>query len=129
MATPLWKKLGYKEHFEVLIINEPASYHKWIQPLPEGIKFGESDHLDLVHLFTNSIVELEEGLLSFQKRIKQNGKIWVSWYKKASKLPTEINEDIIRDTSLAIGLVDVKVCSINEQWSALKMVIPLKLRK
>jgi hypothetical protein len=129
MATPLWKKLGYKAHFQVLIVNEPKSYFEWVQPLPEGVKFGGPRDLDLIHFFTNSVQELEEGLLSLQKLIKQNGMIWVSWYKKASKLSTEINEDVIRDTSIAIGLVDVKVCSINEHWSALKMVIPVKLRK
>jgi hypothetical protein len=129
MATPLCKKLGYKAHFQALIVNEPKLYFEWVQPLPEGIKFGGSEDLDLIHFFTNSVEELEEGLLRLQKLIKQNGMIWVSWYKKASKLSTEIDEDVIRDTSLAIGLVDVKVCSINEHWSALKMVIPVKLRK
>jgi hypothetical protein len=129
MATPLWKKIGYKSGFDALIINAPDSYFDWVHPLPENVNFGKSCDLDLIHLFTNSIEELELGLIKYRKMIKQHGMIWVSWYKKASKMPTEINEDIIRDTALAIDLVDVKVCSVNAQWSGLKIVIPLKMRK
>ena len=85
--------------------------------------------LDFIHLFTNNTTELETLLLEYQDRIVQNGFIWVSWHKKSSKLNSEINEDIIRNTALALKLVDVKVCSVNEIWSALKLVIRVKLRK
>jgi hypothetical protein len=79
--------------------------------------------LDLIHFFTNSRDELARGLAKFMKLIKQDGAIWVSWYKKAAKLPTEITEDVIRDVCLPLGLVDIKVCAVDEKWSGLKLVI------
>lgn len=83
---------------------------------------------DLVWIFTNTSKEMETSLNKLSKRIVSNGMIWVSWYKKASKMPTELNEDMIRDTALALDLVDVKVASVNDHWSGLKLVIPVKNR-
>ena len=77
----------------------------------------------MIHLFTNDFNELAESLFDFQNRIKDSGSIWVSWYKKAAKLPTELTEDIIRNTALEMKLVDVKVCAVDEKWSGLKLVI------
>ena len=81
---------------------------------------------DLVWLYTNKTAELEDFLKKSRRIIASNGMIWVSWHKKASKKPTEINEDMIRATALALDLVDVKVASVDDTWSALKMVIPIK---
>ena len=83
---------------------------------------------DLVWLYTNKTAELEDFLKKSRRIIASNGMIWVSWHKKASKKPTEINEDMIRATALALDLVDVKVASVDDTWSALKMVIPIKRR-
>ena len=84
---------------------------------------------DFIHFFTKDSLELEKGLLQFKDEIKQNGMIWVSWPKKTSGVPTDITEDVIRNFALGIGLVDVKVCAVNEVWSGLKLVIPVKYRK
>ena len=78
---------------------------------------------DIVHLFTNSRDELRSELSRFVRLIKQDGSIWVSWYKKAAKLPTEITEDTVREAAFPLGLVDVKVCAVDDKWSGLKLVI------
>lgn len=78
---------------------------------------------DIIHLFTNSRDELSGRLSELRRIMKQNGSIWVSWYKKAAKLPTQITEDTIRGADFPLGLVDVKVCAVDEKWSALKLVI------
>lgn len=67
--------------------------------------------------------------MTYQKRIKQNGIIWVSWPKKASGIPSEVSEDTVRDIALPLGLVDVKVCAVDDTWSGLKLVIRKQLRK
>lgn len=90
------------------------------------------DHLDtacdFIHLFTDSKVELQERLPVCQNSIKSNGMIWVSWPKNGSKVPTDITEDTIRSICLPSGLVDVKVCAVDEIWSGLKLVIRKELR-
>ena len=124
-GTPLAKKLGIKENFRVLCIDPPDNFGHLLQPLPRGVKLLEAANsdVDLVHLFTNSRDELFRKLAECVRFIKQDGMIWVSWYKKAAKLPTELTEDIIREAALPLGLVDVKVCAIDEKWSGLKLVI------
>ena len=84
---------------------------------------GRSDGVDIVHLFTNSRDELFGELARLRNVIRQGGAIWVSWYKKAAKLPTEITEDTVREAAFPLGLVDVKVCAVDEKWSGLKVVI------
>ena len=125
-GTPLLKKLGYKDDFTVRLVNQPDNYFELLAPITlEGLVFAHGLHgqLDLVHLFTNSRDELMEELVINRDLIKPEGAIWVSWYKKAAKLPTEITEDAIRDGALPLGLVDVKVCAVDEKWSGLKLVI------
>jgi hypothetical protein len=124
-GTPLAKKLGIKEGFTILTVNEPDNYRELVEPLPAGTSFAPktAKDADLVHLFTNSRDELFRGLAMYKKQIKQDGTIWVSWYKKAAKLPTEITEDTVREACLPLGLVDVKVCAVDEKWSGLKLVI------
>lgn len=129
------KKLGIKDGSVVLTVNAPGNYLEWVEPLPEGVVIeaagsvtplgtsGLSQHWDIVHLFTNSRDELFSELARLRNVIKQDGAIWVSWYKKAAKLPTEITEDTVRDAAFPLGLVDVKVCAVDEKWSGLKVVI------
>ena len=78
---------------------------------------------DIVHLFAPSLAVLETQLPLARKAMTTDGAIWVSWYKKAAKLPTEITEDTVREACLPIGLVDIKVCAVDEKWSGLKLVI------
>jgi len=125
----LYQKIGFKEGFSVLLINEPDDYISLLGEIPFVIKFQDSTApYDLIHIFTNQSNYLEKTLVQYKSQIVQNGMIWVSWHKKSSKKQEEVNEDLIRDTALALGLVDVKVVSINQDWSALKLVIPLKFR-
>jgi hypothetical protein len=82
-----------------------------------------------VHVFVNKVSELEQSLVSLRDQLDNRGMIWVSWYKKSSGMSSEITEDTIRDTALALGLVDVKVCAVTEEWSGLKLVIRVENRK
>ncbi len=124
-GTPLAKKLGIKDGFYVLTVNAPGDYGRLIAPLPDGVTLSEKPRpgVDLVHLFTNSRDELFSKLSECRHLIRQDGSIWVSWYKKAAKLPSEITEDTIREAAFPIGLVDIKVCAVDEKWSGLKLVI------
>ena len=128
-GTPLAKKLGIKEGMTVVTVDAPENYGDLVGPLPEGVVVLEgtyeskSGDIDLLHLFTNTRDGLFHGLSDARNLIKQNGTIWVSWYKKAARLPTEITEDSVREAAFPLGLVDVKVCAVDEKWSGLKLVI------
>lgn len=129
-GTPLAKKLGIKENFHIHLVNTPDYYLRLFTDLPNNLYF-ENDKdvkLDLVHFFTESQEEYKSLLPQLKSRIKPNGSIWVSWPKKSSKVPTDISEDIIRNFALQAGLVDIKVCAVDETWSGLKLVIPVKDR-
>ncbi|HEX6280282.1 MAG TPA: hypothetical protein VFZ49_09760 [Pyrinomonadaceae bacterium] len=133
-GTPLAKKLGIKEGFLIVSVNEPSDYRALLGPLPRdtaiaGAVGNAPSQIDLVHLFTNSRDELFRELPRWMRSIRPNGAIWVSWYKKAARLPTEITEDVVRDAALPLGLVDVKVCAVDEKWSGLKLVIRKENRK
>jgi len=93
--------------------------------LPENVTFAQdvAEELDLVHLFTKTRSELVELLDQYQGKIKQSGAIWVSWPKKASGIRSEVTEDTVREVALPLGLVDIKVCAVDDVWSALKLVI------
>ena len=124
-GTPLAKKLGIKPGMIVQVVNPPDDYTRLLDPMPDGvvIRLRGATALDLVHVFTQSRSELLEALMTYQKKIRQNGVIWVSWPKKASGIPTEVNENTIREVALPLGLVDIKVCAVDEIWSGLKLVI------
>ncbi len=126
-GTPLAKKLGIKDGFTVVPINAPDDYRRLLAPMPRGVTLQtpaqSKGPVDLIHLFTNSRDELSSELSKCRNLIKQDGAIWVSWYKKAAKLPTEITEDTIREVAFPLGLVDVKVCAVDDKWSGLKLVI------
>jgi hypothetical protein len=125
-GTPLAKKLGIKEGMTVLTIDAPEDHAELVAPLPGNVKtVGRTPtaQVDIVHIFTNTRDELFMTVAEAKKLIKQDGAIWVSWYKKAAKLPTEITEDTVREAAFPLGLVDVKVCAVDEKWSGLKLVI------
>ncbi len=126
---PLEQKLGFKDGFDILMITPPENYFALFDRLPEGISFhGEPGGLmDIIHVFVYWKNELD--LTTLKKQIKQNGMVWVSWPKKASKVPTDMDENFIREYALSVGLVDVKVCAVDATWSGLKLVIPVKDRK
>ena len=125
-GTPLAKKLGIKEGMTVVTVDAPDNYVDLLVPLPEGVEMlakTPTAPVDILHLFTNARDGLFRGVSEARSLIKQNGTIWVSWYKKDSKLPSEITEDTVREAAFPLGLVDVKVCAVDEKWSGLKLVI------
>ena len=123
--TPLWKKLGLKEGYRACVLNAPEDYFELIDGMPEGVVWltRRARDLDFIHLFAKESAVIEKALPKLMHHIKKNGMIWISWYKKSAKIPTDLNEDIIRGLALSLGLVDVKVCAVDEKWSGLKIVI------
>ena len=130
-GTPLAKKLGIKSAFRIKLINAPKHYLQLFTDLPAELYFEDDEKpgKDLIHFFTIQRDELSVILPVLKTQIKPNGIIWISWPKKASKMPTDITEDIIRELAIKNGLVDIKVCAVDETWSGLKLVIPVKDRK
>ena len=128
--TPLVKKLGIRPGFRVRLQNTPDHYLDLVQPLPEGVvvSSGLRTRVDLWHLFTDSARELAKKLPKAKAALVPNGMIWVSWPKKSSKVPSDVTEDVVRQFALPLGLVDVKVCAVDEVWSGLKLVIRKELR-
>ncbi len=124
-GTPLAKKLGIKPGARVLVDNGPENYRELVDPLPEGVTLlrRSAGRLDLVHVFATAIRQVADGLQQYHTRIARDGAIWVSWPKKAAKVPTDVTEDVIRELALPLGLVDTKVCAVDETWSGLKLVI------
>ena len=129
-GTPLAKKLGIKPGFKITLINAPEHYLGLFTDMPPDVVFVSDENAlkDLIHLFVKDKAEYMALLPKLKTQIVQNGSIWVSWPKKASKVSTDITEDIIRNYALETGLVDVKVCAVDEVWSGLKLVIRLKDR-
>ncbi len=127
-GTPLAKKLGLKDGFRVTFHHMPASVRADISRASLSLAETTTAPLDLIHIFATSRAELAATLADARNTITQNGTIWASWPKKASKLPTDITEDTIRDLAFPLGLVDVKVCAVDEVWSGLKLVIRKELR-
>ena len=129
-GTPLSKKLGYKAGQRICAPGAPSNYRKMLGPLPEGIDFQArvSKTTDVVHLFSRSKAELAKNLEAWLKVLGPDAVIWVSWPKKSSKVETDITEDTIRAVALPMGLVDIKVCAVDETWSGLKLVLRKELR-
>lgn len=130
-GTPLVKKLGFKPGQRIYVKNGPDNYLSLVSPIPERTRFFRrlSNDLDLVHLFVRNTTDLRSALSNTRARIKQNGSIWVFWPKKSSRVPTDVTEDTIREVAFPLGLVDVKVCAVDEVWSGLKLVIRKELRE
>ena len=124
-GTPLAKKLGIKPPMKLLTINAPKEYKSWLGDLPAGVILATKvkQPIEAVHIFTTESAFLDATLSKLRNELKQDGFVWVSWPKKASKVPTDITEDTIREISLPLGFVDIKVCAVSEVWSGLKLVI------
>ena len=130
-GTPLAKKLGIRNGFRIRVVNHPPGYFDLFTDLPLEIKILEEKKTrkNLIHYFTKQFKELQRDIVPLRNEIEDNGMIWISWPKKASKVPTDITEDLIRSLALSNGLVDIKVCAVDDTWSGLKLVIPVKDRK
>jgi hypothetical protein len=127
-GTPLVKKLGIKPGARVQFVNDPPEFEPLLKDLP-AIKKANGGTSDYVHLFVRSQAELKKQLGAAKKSLEQDGMIWVSWPKKASGIATDVTEDTIRAHALPLGLVDIKVCAIDDTWSGLKLVIRRENRK
>jgi len=135
-GTPLPQKLGLQDGQRVLFISLPKELkdlrksRNFIEIAEAGWDtFTDGDPgYDVIHGFTASRAVLEKSSRKLMKQIDRDGSIWISWPKKASKVETDITEDVIRDVVLPIGLVDVKVAAVSEIWSGLKLVIRKELR-
>jgi hypothetical protein len=129
-GTPLIKKLGIKEGASVHVISAPEKYFDWLSPLPDNVSIKKSlnAEVDFIHLFVRDQKTFEKEFSKGKKYLKKDGMMWVSWPKKSSKVPTDLDENIIREFGLANGLVDVKVCAVDDIWSGLKFVVRLKDR-
>jgi hypothetical protein len=130
-GKPLAQKLGIKAGCSMFVDQAPENYRKLVEPLPEGVSFVPrlADKVDVIHVFSSEAKELAKKLKRFQKSLVENGMIWVSWPKKSTGVPTDVTEDVIRELALPLGLVDVKVCAVDEVWSGLKLVIRREKRK
>ena len=115
---------------KVLIINKPDDYYKLLEVDISDQSCSTNEIPDFIHLFVKSVKEFESEMKALKSVCKKNSTviIWVSWYKKAAKIPTDITEDVIRNYALKNDLVDIKVCAVSDIWSGLKLVVPLAKR-
>ena len=129
-SRPLAAKLGLKPGMAAFCIDAPADYPALLGPdaAPVAAVDDIPDGAEFTHLFTTSRAGLQAHLTRARAVMARDGMVWVSWPKRASKRPTEVTEDVIRDLCLPMGLVDVKVCAVNGVWSGLKLVIRKELR-
>ena len=129
-GTPLAKKLGIADGCHLVVKRAPVNYLQLLAPMPSDVVFDTkvSGTTDIIHLFSANRAVLQTELVGLRHAIKPNGVVWISWPKKASKVPTDITEDTIRDVALPLGFVDIKVCAVSDIWSGLKLVIRKELR-
>ncbi len=130
-GTPLLKKLGIAPGMKILLLHPPVNYYDLLGMDISDQLCMKGEIPDLVHMFATNNKSFEASLNSINLFRKKNQRImvWVSWYKKTAKIPTDITEDSIRNFALKHGWVDIKVCAVSEIWSALKLVVPLNKRK
>ena len=131
-GTPLPQKLGIKSGHQVLLANAPKGFKTTLGKLPTEVmlhKPGDRDGpFDVIVLFANNLAELRWEFAPLKELLVSNGGLWVAWPKKASGVETDLTEDLIREMGLKAGLVDNKVCAIDEVWSGLRLVIRVKDR-
>ena len=127
---PLSQKLGLKPGFKVIILNPPPGYEATLGPLPADVTVATdlTGPLDFIHFFTKERTELETEFPTLKQALAMTGMLWISWPKGASKVPTDLDGNIVREIGLAHGLVDVKVAAVDEVWSGLKFMVRVKDR-
>lgn len=122
-GTPLVKKLGIQAGARMALVNAPKGFAQELGKLPAGVKRVADGELDFVLLFAKDSAEMKKHLQGLARHLEPSGMLWVAWPKKASGVATDLTEDRVRDAALPMGLVDVKVCAIDEVWSGLKLVV------
>lgn len=124
-GTPLIKKLGIKPGNTVMPVEAPDHYPELLGTLPDDVKLTDLEHkgrVDFIHLFAKDEQTLHNLFPPLKEKLDKNGMLWVSWIKKSSKLETDISERDVRELGLELGLVDVKICAVDEDWSGLKFM-------
>jgi hypothetical protein len=129
-GTPLPKKLGLKDGGTLVMLNAPNGVESWLAPLPPAATLTSKlmPVNSLIILFCRDVGALKKNLPAVSKRLQADGSLWISWPKKSSKLFIDLTEDGIRTIVLPTGLVDVKVCAVNDDWSGLKLMVRKELR-
>lgn len=129
-GTPLIKKLGIKDDMKVLLLDAPDNYFELLGSRLAGQLCRKGEIPDFVHLFATRQRTYESALQSLTPftRKKPAIVVWASWYKKSAGIPTDVSENSIRDFALQNDWVDIKVCAVSEQWSGLKLVMPVAKR-
>jgi hypothetical protein len=131
-TTPLWKKLGYKDKLDAYAEGAPSNYLSSLE-LPADVRVQWLTHpneaMGFVHLFITSKRALAERLRVLRQIVADDAVIWISWPKKSAGVTTDLTEDRIREIAFSLGLVDIKVCAVDEVWSGLKLMIRRELRK
>lgn len=128
---PLVEKLGIKQGARAVVLNAPDGYAKWLGRLPKNTVLQNElrGPSDFIHLFVRGAEELETRFPVAKQGLEQDGMLWVSWPKGSSKVKTDLNENIVREIGLKNGMVDIKVCAVDETWSGLKFVYRVKDRR
>jgi hypothetical protein len=129
-GTPLADKLGFKSGQRACYVNAPETFEGLLGELPDDVQVcdGLLGPLDLIVCFVTSRRVLEQRLPALRRALAPAGMLWISWPKKASGVETDMSEDVVRAVALPTGLVDTKVCAIDDTWSGLRLVIRKELR-
>jgi hypothetical protein len=124
-GTPLARKLGIRAHARLFLQAAPENYPELVAPLPQGVRSVSriDERTDLIHLFATRSTALARALTAARRAMREDAVVWVSWPKKTSAVATDISENGIRALALPLGLVDVKVCAVDDTWSGLKLVL------
>jgi hypothetical protein len=124
-GTPLAKKLGIKAGASVAFLQAPPEFDATVAPLPDGVNVARTagPGLDVVVFFTQARADLETSVDELKAAIAPAGGLWIAWPKRSSGVETDMTEDVVREVALPLGLVDNKVCAIDETWSGLRLVI------
>jgi hypothetical protein len=130
--TPLPKKLGIKEGCKIALINPPRAFEKTLGKLPGKARIesglsGEAQ-FDVIVVFVTSRAELQRQIAATRRHMTPAAGLWIAWPKKSSGVASDVTENVVREIALPTGLVDNKVCAIDETWSGLRLVIRLALR-
>jgi hypothetical protein len=129
-GTPLPQKLGIKAGMRVIALGVPENYRTLLGKLPDDVEFSNRLHAgaQFIHYFVKRRSDLEKQLPRLRKALADDGTLWISWLKKSAGVATDMTEDVVRAVALPIGLVDVKVCAVDETWSGLKLMVRRELR-
>ena len=129
-GRPLVDKLGIKPGHRLLAVAAPKDYRELLAPLPDDLVWEKqlTSATDIIHVFVTRKAALISELGRYCAAMRDDATIWVSWPKKTAKVATDVTEDVVRDTALGLGLVDVKVCAVTDVWSGLRLVIRKELR-